>query len=90
MASSNDPPVDCLAPFDQPTFDAIVRWRELNLMLYELARETDLSIVDVDDMGTQLGGSHFMTGMVHQDRAMEEAVRDEILRILRGRGVPGF
>jgi len=90
MASSSDPTVDCLAPFDQPTFDGLVRKRELNLMLYELARETDLSIVDVDDLGTQLGGSHFLTDMIHQDRAMEAAVRDEILRILRGRGVPGF
>jgi hypothetical protein len=58
-------------------------------MLYELARELDLSIIDVDDLGAQLGANHFMTDMVHQYAPMEVAVRDEILRVLRERGVPG-
>jgi hypothetical protein len=90
MTGSEQSTVECFAPFDQAAFDSIVRKQELNLMLYELARETDISIVDVDDMGAQLGSRSFFTDMVHHSRAMEVAVRDEILRILRFRGVPGF
>ncbi|HEX7701692.1 MAG TPA: hypothetical protein VF403_13235, partial [Kofleriaceae bacterium] len=90
MSTSNAPAADCYSSFDERTFDGLMRSRELNIMLYQLARTIDFSIVDVDDLGAQLGAGQFMTDMVHQYAAMETAVRDEILRVLRSRGVPGF
>jgi hypothetical protein len=84
--------VYCYAPFRKPLRDdlASIQAKELNLMLYQLARERDISIVDVDAIAAELGvGKHIPDG-VHQSGRLQKAVRAQILRILRGRGVAGF
>ena len=67
-----------------------VRAKELNLVLHDLARESDVAIIDADAIAADLGaGGHAPDG-VHQSGHMHAEVRAEILRVLRDRRVPGF
>lgn len=80
------------APFDLPLRDTLasVRAKEMNLMLHDLARDRDVSIVDVDAIVAELGSRQHVPDGIHQSGAMQAEVRGEILRLLRARGVPGF
>lgn len=69
---------------------ASVQARIFNLMLWDLARERDIDIVDVDAIGAELGGRVSVADGVHHDGAMQARIRAELLRILHARGVPGF
>jgi len=79
------------APFDRPLGNMLgsVRAKELNLMLHDLARERNVSIVDNDAIAADLGATHLPDG-VHNSATMQAELRGEILRILRGRGIAGF
>jgi hypothetical protein len=79
------------APFDRPLGNMLgsVRAKELNLMLHDLARERNVSIVDNDAIAAELGATHLPDG-VHNSATMQAELRREILRILRGRGIAGF
>jgi hypothetical protein len=92
MSTSGDEDVFSYAPFDRPMDDTLssIRAKELNLMLHDLAREQDISIVDVDAIAAELGGAAHLPDGVHQSGLMQAEVRAEILQLLRGRGVPGF
>ena len=80
------------AGFDAPLRDTLasVRAKELNLMLHDLARERDVSIVDVDAISAELGTRAHVPDGFHLSGAMEAEVRAEILRLLRTRNMPGF
>jgi hypothetical protein len=84
--------VFCYAHFEPPLGDTLptVRARELNLMLYQVARERDISVVDVDALAADLGVRRHVPDGVHQSGRLQRAVRAQVLRILRERGVPGF
>jgi hypothetical protein len=69
---------------------ASVRNKELNVMLHDMAREDDISIVDVDAIAAELGAANHLPDGLHQSGAFQTEVRGDILRILRARGVPGF
>jgi hypothetical protein len=56
--------------------------KELNLMLHDLADECDFSIIDVDAIAADLGGSNHLPDGIHQSGAMQSVVRAEILHIL--------
>ena len=92
MSTSGHEDVHCYAPFDAPLGQSLgsVRARELNVMLYDLAREHDVAIVDADAIAAVLGGRNHLPDGVHPSGQMQAGVRAEILRILRERGVPGF
>lgn len=80
------------AGFDAPIGETLasVRAKEMNLMLHDLARERGIAIVDCDAIAAELGGRGHLFDGVHQSGEMQAEVRDEILHILRARGVPGF
>ena len=92
MSTSGYEDIQSYAAFDAPLGDTLtaVHDRELNLMLYDLARARDVAIIDTDAIGAELGGRRFMPDRLHQDHVIQAAVREEILRTLRARGVPGF
>ena len=84
--------VDRYQAFDQPLGETLssVRARELNLMLHDLARERDVAIVDVDAIAADLGVQLHAPDGIHCSGTLQAEVRGEILRVLRGRSVPGF
>jgi hypothetical protein len=92
MSTSDIDDVQSYAGFEAPIGETVasVRSKDMNLMLYDLARERDIAIVDADAIAAELGArSHLHDGM-HQSGAMQAELRAEILRILRARSVPGF
>jgi hypothetical protein len=92
MSTSGNETIYNYAPFDQPMGQTLssIRHRELNLMLHDLARERDVSIVDLDAIAAEFGGIAHLPDGIHSSGAMQKEMRGEVLRILRARGVPGF
>lgn len=82
----------CYAPFDKPLNANLttVRDKDHNLMLYDLARQRDISIVDVDALAVRLGGKHHVPDGVHHSGLLQAAVRRQIVKILHERGIPGW
>jgi hypothetical protein len=72
------------AAFSQPLGDQLpsVRAKELNLMLHDLAEDTDIAIVDVDAIAADLGTAAHLPDGVHQSGPMQDEIRGEILHIL--------
>lgn len=79
------------AAFERPLGDQLVSVdaKDMNLMLHDLARGRDLSIVDHDAIAASMGAAHIADG-VHGSGPLQDEVRSEILRILRMRGLAGF
>ena len=92
MSTSGHERIDDYAAFDAPLGDTLgsVRSKDRNLMLHDLARECEIDVVDVDALAADLGAARHLPDGVHTSGTLETAVRAEILRILRDRGVPGF
>ena len=92
MSTTGNETIDDYSPFDRPLGETLssVHAKELNLMLHDLAREHDIAIVDLDAIAADLGGRSHLPDGVHASGALQAEMRDEILRILRLRGVPGF
>ena len=92
MSTSSYDDVTTYASYDAPlsTMIGSVRAKELNLMLHDVARAHDVSIVDNDAMAAELGAARHLTDSVHGSGALHAALRADILRILRERGVAGF
>jgi hypothetical protein len=67
-----------------------VRARELNLRLCDLARERDISIVDVDALIAEFGSRRHVRDGIHTSGPLQAAIRARIVEILHERGVPGF
>jgi len=70
------------AAFDAPLGRTIgsVRAKELNLMLYELARQRDITIIDADVVIATLGARAHLPDGVHQSGAVQSALREELVR----------
>ena len=62
---------------------------EANLMLCDLTRSTNVSMIDSDALAVALGVKHCPDG-AHASGELLEAQRREIHRILRERRIPGF
>src|ERR1019366_6018653 len=62
---------------------------EANLMVSGLTRHPNISAIDSDALAADLGVSH-APDRVHASRALLEAQRSEIQRVLKERCVPGF
>jgi hypothetical protein len=92
MSTSGYERIYSYAGFDRPMGNTLssIHWKELNLMLHDLARERDVSIVDQDAIGAELGGRRHIPDGTHASGTMQAEVRAEILRILRARRLPGF
>jgi hypothetical protein len=59
--------VYCYSPFDKPLRDTLasIHAKELNLMLCQLARERDVSIVDVDALAAEHGVNRHVPDGIH-------------------------
>lgn len=92
MSTTSFEDVPTYAPYDAPLAATLgsVRAKDLNLMLHDVAREHDVSIVDNDAMAAELGAAEHLTDTVHGSGALHAALRADVLRILRERGIPGF
>lgn len=78
--------------FDAPLGASLsnVRSKDANLILYDLARQRDIAIVDADAIAAELGGHRCIPDGIHQNGELQAEIRAEILRILRARRMPGF
>jgi hypothetical protein len=85
MSTSGNEDISTYAPFDHPMSDTLanIASKELNLMLHDLAEERDFSIIDVDAIAAELGGSDHLPDGVHQSGTMQSQVRAEIMHALR-------
>jgi hypothetical protein len=84
MSTSGYEDIMSYAPFDEPMGETLanIASKELNLMLHDLADECDFSIIDVDAIAADLGGSNHLPDGIHQSGTMQSVVRAEILHIL--------
>jgi len=84
MSTSGFEDITSYAPFDAPMGEILenIAAKEMNLMLHDLADECDVSIVDVDAIAADLGGSEHLPDGIHHSAAMQAVVRSEILSIL--------
>jgi len=75
------------AAFDRPMSNLVasVRAKELNLMLYDLARERDVAIVDTDELVAMLGAQHHLPDGVHQSGLVQGKLRERIAQIVNER-----
>ncbi|HEY3732110.1 MAG TPA: hypothetical protein VGL28_12700 [Steroidobacteraceae bacterium] len=87
LSSSGSESIFTYAAFSQALGDQLpsVRAKELNLMLHDLADDTDIAIVDVDSIAAGLGAAAHLPDGVHQSGPMQDEVREEILHILEQR-----
>jgi hypothetical protein len=92
MSSDGADDVQNYTAFDAPLGSTLtnVEAKDMNLMLYDLAKERDIAVVDVDAIAAELGARAHLHSGVHQSGTMQAKIRNEILDILRARGVPGF
>ncbi len=84
--------VQCYAPFPRPLGKTLgtVRARETNAMLHDLSRSHGIRIVDGDALAAEYGARQHIPDRVHSSGVLQQATRDEIVRILREGDVPGF
>jgi hypothetical protein len=70
--------------FDLPLSDVVasVRAKELNLMLYDLARDRGVEVVDVDALVATLGAQHHLPDAVHQSGLVQRRLREQIARMI--------
>jgi hypothetical protein len=92
MSTSGYENVFTYSPFDEPMGEVLSTYKakEMNLMLHDLARECDVSIVDTDAIAADMGGEAHLPDGVHQSGAFQTEIRQEIIHLLTARGVPGF
>lgn len=88
VATSNLGEIGNYALLDAETFAALGprRAAALNLMLHDIARDHDIAIVDADAQAAALGVAIHLPDGVHASRALDEAVRGELLEMLSRRG----
>lgn len=84
MSTSGFEDITSYVSFDAPMGDTLenIAAKEMNLMLHDLAEECDFSIVDVDAIAAELGGSQNLPDGVHHSAAMQAMVRSEVLHIV--------
>jgi len=84
--------VQCYSSFTRPLGKTLgtVRARETNAMLHDLARTHGIRIVDNDALAAEFGARQHIPDRVHSSGALQQATRDEIVRLLHEAGVPGF
>jgi hypothetical protein len=73
------------------SFDAsiAVLGNEANLMLSDLTRHHRIAVIDADALAAELGVKH-CPDRFHASPDLVEAQRDEVHRVLREYGIPGF
>jgi hypothetical protein len=84
MSTSGYEDISSYVAFDAPMSDTLsnVAAKEWNLMLHDVADSRDLTIIDVDALGAELGGALHLPDGIHQSGQMQVCLRQEILRAL--------
>lgn len=84
MSTSGYEDILSYAPFDAPMRETLehVAAKEMNLMLHDLACDCDFSIVDVDAIAAELGGTDHLPDGIHHSGEMQSVLRSEIIRVL--------
>ena len=92
MSTLGTEQVQCYASFERPLGKTLgtVRAREVNALLHDLARSHGIRIVDADALAAEYGAREHIPDRVHSSGTLQQATRDEILRILAACGVRGF
>lgn len=92
VSTSGGEEIQNYAWFEEPLGRTLksVHSKDMNLMLYDLARERNIAIIDSDGIAAELGSSICIRDGVHPNGIMQAEMRSEILHILRARRVPGF
>ena len=72
------------AGFDVPMSNVVATYRakELNVMLYDLARDRDVAIVDGDALVAMLGAQYHLPDGVHQSGLVQSHLREQIARLV--------
>jgi hypothetical protein len=78
--------------FDSPMGDVLGTYnaKEMNLMLHDLSRECNITIVDVDAIAADIGAEAHLPDGIHQSGPLQSEIRKEIIYLLAKGGVPGF
>ncbi|ACI50541.1 conserved hypothetical protein [Gluconacetobacter diazotrophicus PA1 5] len=84
MSTSGYEDISSYLAFDAPLSDTLsnIAAKEWNLMLHDVAESRDLTIIDVDALGAELGGGMHLPDGIHQSGQMAVALRQEILQAL--------
>jgi hypothetical protein len=84
MSTSGFEDITSYSSFDAPLGDTLenISAKEMNLMLHDLTEDCDFSIVDVDAIAADLGGSQHLPDGIHHSAAMQAMVRAEVIHIL--------
>jgi hypothetical protein len=92
LSTDGNEDINSYRPFDLPMGRTVasIHNKELNLMLHELAREDDVSIIDQDAIVAEMGAQHHLPDGAHQSGPLQEALRGELLWALERRAIPGF
>jgi len=69
---------------------ASVHAKTLNLMLHDLRQDFGVEIVDADAIAADMGMAAHLPDGVHGSGALYGEIREELVRLLRARGVTGF
>jgi hypothetical protein len=92
MSTDGNEDIATYSPFEAPmgrTLSAI-HHKELNLVLHDLARSEDVSIIDQDAIAADIGAARHLPDGTHQSGVLLSALREELLWTLEQRQIPGF
>ena len=92
VSTTGNENIHCYAGFERPIGKTLgsVRAREMNLMLHDLARERNVAILDADAIAADLGAQRHVPDGIHGSGLFQSEVRQELIRLLRAQGIPGF
>jgi hypothetical protein len=84
MSTTGDEDISTYAPFDAPLSATLasVAAKEINLMLHDVAAERNVSIIDIDAIAADIGGGEHLPDGIHQSKAMQDLLRQEILHAI--------
>jgi hypothetical protein len=90
MSTSGEEDLSSYAAFDAPMGDTLasISAKEMNLMLDDLSEEHGMDVIDVDAIAADLGGAEHLPDGIHQSRAMQSALRADILNRLAALAQP--
>jgi hypothetical protein len=87
-STSGEDEVQCYAGLESPPKSVIAK--EANLICATLAQRHDVAVLDIDAIAADVGIARHSRGGLHHDGVMGAAIREELVRVLAARRVPGF
>ena len=77
MSTSGYEDIVSYAPFDAPMSDTLenIAAKEMNLMLHDLAQESEAMIIDVDAVAAEIGGAEHLPDGIHHSATLQALLR---------------